>query len=151
MLLSVVIVDGDKGYRELLKSALGGAVEVLGEGATGEEAVRLAADLRPDAAIIDIRIPGMDAIEATRQIKVTSPETKVMLLTLHDEEAYLSSTGKSGADALLAKRAARTEVLHLLRSLVGRPRPPWDGRERRGRGWASPPCGRVLSDAGRRT
>lgn len=138
MLLTVAIVDDDEGFRGLLKSALGGGVEVLAEGATGEEAVRLTADLRPDAVLIDIDIPGLDAIEATRQIKVASPQTRVVLLTLHDEEAYLSSTGKSGADALLAKREARTEALSLIRSVVGLPRPPWDGRERRGKGLGFP-------------
>src|SRR5262245_60081321 len=138
MRLTVLIVDDDDSFRELLKRALGGAVEVVGEGATGEEAVRLAAERRPDAVLLDIGIPGLDAIEVTRQVKVAAPQTKVVLLTLHDEEAYLSSTGKSGADALLAKRQARTEALALLRRVVGRPRVPWDGRERRGRGAGSP-------------
>src|SRR5262245_45790223 len=127
--LTVVIVDDDQGFRELLKGALGGGVEVLGEGESGEEAVRLAGSLEPDAVLLDLEIPGLEAIEATHQIKAASPETKVILLTLHDEEAYLSSTGKSGADALLPKRNVRTEVLSELRSLVTRPRPLWDAQE----------------------
>jgi CheY-like chemotaxis protein len=138
MPLTVVVVDDDEGFRDLLKSSWGGSVAVLGEGASGEEAVRLAAGLRPDAVVIAIHVPGLDALEATRQIKAVSPETKVVLLTVHDEEAYLSSTGKSGADALLPKRKARTEALSLLRSMVGQPHPPWDGRDRRERGLGSP-------------
>jgi len=92
---------------------------------------------------MDLEIPGLDGIAATRQIKAEAPRTKVILVTPYEEQAYLSSTGKTGADALLAKRAVRSEVLSCIRAVVGGFGSAWDGRERRGQGaprsgWGGP-------------
>jgi DNA-binding NarL/FixJ family response regulator len=115
MPLSVLIVDDDDSVRALVRRLLGEAVRVVGEASNGEEAVRLARELRPDVVLLDIRMPVMDGLEATRKIKSERPQVKVILLTGHGEEAYLESTGKSGADAFLPKRKVRTDVLSAIR------------------------------------
>jgi CheY-like chemotaxis protein len=137
MPLTVLIVDDDERFRELVRRLLGPGVRVVGEVARGDDAVLLAAEVRPDVVLMDLEIPGLDAIAAIRQIKAAAPRTKVILVTPYEEQAYLSSTGKTGADALLAKRAVRTEVLSQIRAVVGGFGSAWDGRERRGPGVTS--------------
>jgi len=134
MPLTVLIVDDDERFRELVGRLLGPGVRVVGEVARGDDAVLLAAELRPDVVLMDLEIPGLDGIAATRQIKAAAPRSKVILVTPYEEQAYLGSTGKTGADALLAKRAVRNEVLSCIRAVVGGFGSAWDGRERRGQG-----------------
>ena len=137
MTLNVLIVDDDEAFREVIKRQMGQGVKVIGEAARGDDAVLLASELRPDVVLMDLDLPGLDGIAATRQIKAFDPEVKVILLTPHDEEAYLSSTGKSGADAILAKRAVRAEILARIRVVASGFWSTWDGRERRGKGSSS--------------
>jgi CheY-like chemotaxis protein len=126
-LTALMIVDDDEGFRELVKRLLGPGVRVVGEVARGDDAVLLATELRPDVVLMDLDIPGLDGIAATRQIKAVVPQTKVILVIPHEEQAYLGSTGKTGADALLAKRRVRTEVLSRIRAVVGGFGSAWDG------------------------
>ena len=134
MPLTVLIVDDDERFRELVGRLLGAGVRVVGEAARGDDAVLLATELGPDVVLMDLDIPGLDGIATTRQIKAAAPQTKVILVTPYEEQAYLGSTGKTGADALLAKRAVRTEVLSCIRTVVGGFGSAWDGMERRGQG-----------------
>lgn len=129
---TVLVADDDDSFRELVKRLLGQAV--IGEAKSGEAAVRLTGAYRPDVVVMDIGVPGLDGISATRQIKAIDPGIRVILLTGHAEEAYLSATGKTGADALLPKGSARAELLSSIRSVLGGLRTTWDGRERRGSG-----------------
>jgi DNA-binding NarL/FixJ family response regulator len=137
MTLNVLIVDDDEAFREVIKRQMGQGVKVIGEAARGDDGVLLASELRPDVVLMDLDLPGLDGIAATRQIKAADPEVKVILLTPHDEEAYLSSTGKSGADAILAKRSVRAEILSRIRVVASGFWSTWDGRERRGKGSSS--------------
>ncbi|MGE0453589.1 MAG: response regulator transcription factor [Vicinamibacteria bacterium] len=134
MAITVLIADDDDAFRELAKRLLGRAVTLVGEASDGEAAVELARQHRPDVVLIDIDLPGLDGIAATQRIKGIDPSTRVILLTGHAEEAYLNSTGKTGADALLPKRSARLEILSAIRAVLGGLRSGWDGRERRGSG-----------------
>ena len=131
MPLTVMIVDDDERFREIVKRQLGAGVRVIAEAGRGDDAVLLAMEMRPDVVLMDLDLPGLDGIAATRQIKETTPGTKVILMTPYEEHAYLSSTGKTGADALLAKRAVRTEILSRIREVAGGFAGAWDGRERR--------------------
>jgi DNA-binding NarL/FixJ family response regulator len=150
MPLRVLVADDDKTFCGVVRRTLGASVKVIAETAAGEDAVRLAVELRPDVVLMDIAIPGLDAIAATRQIKADLPAVRVVMLTVHDEEAYLSATGKAGADAFLPKRHVKSELLSTIRDVVGpswawrererrlrraapREVPNWDGNERRGR------------------
>jgi DNA-binding NarL/FixJ family response regulator len=130
---TVLIVDDDEAFREVIKRSLGPGVNVIGEGARGEDGVLLAAQLHPEVILMDLDLPGLDGITAIRQIKAANPEVKVILLTPHDEEAYLSSTGKTGADSILPKRAVRAEILSRIRVVASGFWSTWDGRDRRGR------------------
>src|SRR5262249_1083335 len=127
MPLKLLMADDDAAFCAVARRLLGESVKVIAETATGDEAVRLAAELKPDVVLMDIGIPGLDAIGATRQIKAELPNAKVVMLTVHDEEAYLSATGKAGADAFLPKRLVRSELLSTIRDVVG---PSWTWRER---------------------
>ena len=129
MPLTALIVDHDERFRELVGRLLGPGVRVVGETGRGDDAVLLAAEVRPDVVLMDLDIPGLDSIAATRQIKAAAPSTKVILVIPHEEQAYLSSTGKTGADAILTKRAVRTEILSRIREVVGGFGSAWDGRQ----------------------
>jgi two-component system response regulator DegU len=131
--ITLLLADKDEAFREFVKRLLGQTVHVVGEAARGEDAVRLATASRPHIVLLDIDIPGVDGISATRQIKAADPNIKVILLTAH-EETYLSSTGKTGADSLLRKREIRTEILTQIRGVLSGFTSAWDGRERRGNG-----------------
>lgn len=110
-MIDVLLADGDERFREFVRRLLGGRVRVVGEARSGAEAIALARECRPHVVLMDVGLADPGAFSTTRQIKAETPRTKVVLLTAHDEEAYLDATGKTGADALLPKRRVRDEVL----------------------------------------
>jgi DNA-binding NarL/FixJ family response regulator len=138
---TVLIADDDEAFRALLKRLLGESVTILGEAADGEEAARMAVELHPELVLMDISMPFVDGVAATRRIKAAHPDMKVILLTVYEEEAYLSSTGKSGADALLPKQNVRAEIVATIRELLPDFSRRWNGTERRRKqaqaGWAT--------------
>ncbi len=126
-----MIVDADPDIRGLVKGILEGAGVLCVMGDDPMEAVKLARLNRPDVVLLDIGL-SLEGIGATHAIKAERPETKVVLLTGHDEDAFLSATGKTGADALLPKKELRTDLLPVLRAVIGSTFVGiWDGSERR--------------------
>lgn len=101
----VVIVDDHalvrEGTREILDRADG--IEVVGEAATGEEILETAAVVRPDVALVDVAMPGMNGIETTRLLKKQQPDLCVLALTVHDDEAYVLAILEAGAAGYLLK------------------------------------------------
>jgi DNA-binding NarL/FixJ family response regulator len=90
-------------------------LEVVAEAATGEEALRLAREAKPDVVLMDLSMPGAGGIDATAEIRRACPATRVLVLTMHDDPAYLRSVLAAGASGYLLKRAADTELLSAIR------------------------------------
>lgn len=107
MRLSVLIADDDEEFRKLLKRLLEreGGVIFAGEAADGEQAAQLAQQLRPRLILMDIGMPGLDGLAATRRIKLRSPDVKIIIITVHTEEAYRRAAKECGADGFVLKKA----------------------------------------------
>jgi DNA-binding NarL/FixJ family response regulator len=93
-------------------------IEVIGEAADGAEAVRLTRLLRPDVVLMDVRMPGMDGIEATSKITSVSPPTRVIILTTFDVDEYAFDGLRAGASGFLLKNARPDELLSGIRSVA---------------------------------
>ncbi|GAB6876420.1 response regulator [Thermaerobacter litoralis] len=93
-------------------------IAVVGEAADGREAVELARRLRPDVVLLDIGMPGMNGIEATRAILKQRPETRILILSMHDNEEYIFPILEAGAAGYVLKRSAATELVSALRAVV---------------------------------
>jgi PAS domain S-box-containing protein len=89
-------------------------IEVVGEAASGREAVELARQLRPDIILMDVSMPDMDGIQATRQIKSELPEVRVVALSMHEDEHIHRTMRNAGADAFVSKSATPTELLEAI-------------------------------------
>ncbi|MFH8491735.1 response regulator [Streptomyces longisporoflavus] len=97
------------GLRVLMADTPG--LEVVGEAGTGAEAVQLARDIRPDVVVMDIRMPGMDGIEATRLITAEVAATRVLVLTTFDDDDYVYGALRAGASGFLVKDMALEAIL----------------------------------------
>ncbi len=91
---------------------------VAGEAEDGAQAVRLAAEQRPDVVLMDVRMPGMDGIEATRRIVEQCPDTKVLILTTFDLDEYAFAGLRAGASGFLLKNAQPDELLRAIRCVA---------------------------------
>lgn len=92
--------------------------EVVGEAFSGEEAIQMVERLRPDLVLMDISMPGMSGIEALAQMKAIAPNVKVLMLTMHTEEEYLKAALKEGASGFVLKRAAHTELISAIETVL---------------------------------
>ncbi len=104
-----------EGTRRLLETEAD--VEVVAEAASGEEAVEATKRLHPDIAIMDIAMPGMGGIEATRAIKISCPETAVLVLSAYDDEPYLMKLLEVGAAGFLLKNVHGQELINAIRAV----------------------------------
>lgn len=116
-MLRVVIADDQPMMRAGFKAVLeaSGEIEVVAEAATGEEAVRAATEYAPDVVLMDIRMPDMDGIEATRRL----PRQRVLILTTFGLDEYIISALRAGASGFLLKDAPTHEVLAAVRAVAG--------------------------------
>lgn len=117
---TVVIADDHQLVREGLRVVLGASPEFtcVGEAANGQEAVDLARELHPDLIVMDLKMPVMDGISATRLIVQESPEARVVALTMYDDEASIVRALEAGARSYLLKGATHVEVVQTLRTVM---------------------------------
>ncbi len=116
--IRLLIADDHAVLRAGLKALLNSQddIEVVADAPDGEEAVRKSREYAPDIVLMDISMPGLSGLEATRQIIKQCPETKVLVLTMHEEEGYLNEMLSAGASSYIPKKAADTELLHAIRA-----------------------------------
>ena len=118
--IRVVLADDHtvvrKGIREFLEET--GQVQVVAEATNGAEAVALSLEQRPDVAVLDIQMPEMNGIEATRQIKAQSPEVRVLVLTAYDDDPYIFAMLQAGASGYVLKTAPSDELVRAVRAVA---------------------------------
>ena len=119
MNIRVVVADDHtiirSGLRMLLEREAG--FEVVGEASDGRQAVELAESLKPDVIMLDIGMPNLNGIEATRQIVQKLPRTRVVVLSMHSDESYVLKALKSGARGYLLKDSAESDILNAIRAV----------------------------------
>ncbi|MDQ1508017.1 MAG: two-component system, NarL family, response regulator DegU [Actinomycetota bacterium] len=115
----LLLVDDHKLLRQGLRRAVEEAgFDVVGEAGDGEEAVRLAIELQPDLVLMDVTMPVMDGIEATRRLRQSAPEARVVILTMHGEEETVDRALRAGAVAYLLKDCSTDQVADTLRAVA---------------------------------
>src|SRR5580700_2829891 len=97
-----------EGFRKMLE--LESDLEVIGEAPDGRQAVALANKLHPDVVLMDIAMPFLNGLEATRQVLKAIPATKVLILSAHNDDAYVKNASESGASGFLLKQTSAHEV-----------------------------------------
>ena len=115
--ISVLIVDDHAVVRQGVRAFLDtqSDVSVVGEAASGEEAVRLAAEYAPDVVLMDLVMPGMDGVEATRQVKRVSPRTQIIVLTSYHDDEHIFPAIRAGAISYLLKDVAPDVLVDAVR------------------------------------
>jgi len=117
--ISVVIVDDHallrEGTRQILERA--GGFTVVGEAADGEQGVAAVARAHPDVALLDVRLPGMNGVEAARRVAASSPATKVLMLSAFDEIDYVQACLAAGAAGYLLKTTPGDELAEAIRAV----------------------------------
>jgi DNA-binding NarL/FixJ family response regulator len=117
MTVRVVLADDQPLVRTGLRVLIADAPDlvVVGEAATGAQAVGLVRDIEPDVVVMDIRMPGMDGIEATRMITTDSVATRILVLTTFDDDDYVYASLRAGASGFLVKDMAVEDILTAIR------------------------------------
>ncbi|HXM92279.1 MAG TPA: response regulator transcription factor [Candidatus Dormibacteraeota bacterium] len=117
----VLIVDDHAVIRRGVQGILSTYPEwdLCGEADNGQDAIRLAGELAPDVVIMDVSMPGMNGLEATRIIHDVLPETKVLLLTLHSSSEFVRSAFHAGARGYVLKSDAENELVRALNVVIG--------------------------------
>ena len=120
-MIRIGIIDDQEIFRQGMKMILSSQedMEVVGEGATGLEAYRLCEERSLDLLLMDIRMPVMDGVEATRRIKRDFPRVRVIILTTFDEDEYIFQAIKFGASGYLLKDAPPAKIIEAIREVRG--------------------------------
>ena len=115
----VLLVDDHTIVRQGIKALLDTqeGIEVVGEAEDGREAIEKAKQMAPNVIVIDITMPNLNGIEATRQIKKINPEIKVLVLTVHDNEEYIHRILQAGASGYLLKESAVSELVSAINAV----------------------------------
>jgi two-component system response regulator NreC len=104
------------GLRTLIRAEAG--LELVGEAAGGYEAIAMVEKTRPDVLVLDLSMPDLDGISVTRSIKPDFPDLRILILTLHEDEALLKEAVKAGAAGYILKRAAESELISAIQVIL---------------------------------
>ena len=117
--IKVVVADDHTILRQGIKALLNNQeeIEVVGEAKDGREAIKVIEELLPDVILMDIAMPGLNGLEATRRIKKKFPKTKVVVLTMHTNEEYIFQILNAGADGYLVKETAFQDLISAINSV----------------------------------
>ncbi len=117
--IKILVVDDHAIMRDGIHALLSlhNDIEVVGEASEGKEAIEKVQELAPDVVVMDIAMPGMDGLEATRRIRKKNPKVKVIILTQHDNREYILSCVKAGAAGFVPKRALGSELVAAIRAV----------------------------------
>ncbi len=117
--ITVLLADDHQIVREGFRSLLGHEldIEVVGEAANGREAVQLTRKLRPEVVVMDIAMPLLNGLEATRQIRKNFPDTKVLILSAHNDAAYVDQAALIGAAGFLLKQTSSHDLATAIREV----------------------------------
>ncbi len=134
--VKILLADDHTIVRQGLKLILSAHsdLEVVGEAANGREAVELADKLRPDIVLMDVQMPELNGIDATRKMVAANPRIRILVLSMHKESVYVREILKAGARGYILKDAIDTELLNAVRSVA------------RGDGYISPAVSSALND-----
>ena len=116
----VLVADDHPMFRSGLRTLLAGAegVELVGEASTGQEAVVLALDLQPDVVVMDLQMPEVNGVEATRRITAASPHIGVLVLTMFEDDDSVFAAMRAGARGYLLKGAGQEEILRAIAAVA---------------------------------
>src|ERR687884_1364955 len=119
--LRILIADDHPLFRDGMHGLLDAVpdLEVVGEAATGDEAVALAASLQPDIILMDIKMPGLNGIAATREILAAQPQIGVLIVTMFEDDDSVFAAMRAGARGYLLKGADGAETLRAIRAVAG--------------------------------
>ena len=117
--IKVLIVDDHNLVREGLKAVFdqGSEVEVVGEAGSGEEALEMVDKAKPDVVLMDISMPGMNGIQATKLIREKCPDAKVVMLTMLDQEGYVYEAVKAGAAGYMLKNTSSDDLVNAIQTV----------------------------------
>ncbi len=117
--IKVLLVDDHEIMRDGIRALLSlhDDIKIVGEASEGQEAIEKTQDLSPDVVVMDVAMPDMDGIEATRRIRKQSPKVKVIVLTQYDNNEYVLSAIKAGAAGYVPKRALGSELVSAVRAV----------------------------------
>ena len=115
----LLIADDHQLFREGIKALLPpGEFEIVAESADGQETIRLARRLQPDIALLDVSMPSLNGVDAARELLRVSPRSHVVLLTMHQDKAYLVEALRAGVRGYVLKSQPSAELLHALREVA---------------------------------
>jgi two-component system response regulator NreC len=119
MLIRILLADDHTVVRDGLRALLEKQPDmaVVGEAADGRDSIRLAEEQSPDVVVMDIGMPNLNGIEATRRILAANPRTAVVMLSMHQDESYVLRSLKAGAKGYLLKDSLRSEVIDAIRAV----------------------------------
>jgi two-component system, NarL family, response regulator NreC len=135
-MLRILLADDHTLVRQGLRKVLEERPDwqVVAEAGNGRDAVRLAEEHRPDVAVVDVAMPLLNGVEATRQIARRAPQTKILVLSMYSDEAYVTQILKAGAIGYLLKDSADVDLLQAVQSVA------------QGKSFFSPAVGRLMAD-----